>query len=372
MCNKAHELNYLSKISKTFINRFHLTSKNIIQGERYLMEIEKEDLLLTIAIPTYNRKNLLKRALESIIPQLNHKIEVLVSDNASDDGTDEMMSESFPMVRYIKNETNKGWDYNFLQCYKKAKGKYVIILGSDDRMAAGCIDYLNDFLERNDCDTVFINYRFYDITKKEVYIKNGEWIKNYKAKQDIVTMNRNQFIKYAGHSITFISTSIVKKSLVANVANPERFFGTDFIHTCMMFEGVKGKETRFGVIMQPLIEANATTGDSEMSKKPDKTVTVFGKHMYWLFCNHAVECGFSKKQMKKVYWQYLHNHPFWRLLLSYKRNENMKAIENFWQDGYPVVKHFPSEWIKVILVALTPRCIINVMYKIYKTFKKDK
>ena len=70
------------------------------------MENEKTDLLLTIAIPTYNRKNLLKRALESVVSQLNPKIEILVSDNASDDGTDEMIAESFPMVRYIKNETD--------------------------------------------------------------------------------------------------------------------------------------------------------------------------------------------------------------------------------------------------------------------------
>ena len=336
------------------------------------MEIGKTNYLLTIAIPTYNRKELLKRALNSIIPQLNSQIEVLVSDNASDDGTDEMITEYYPMVRYIKNAKNMGWDYNFLQCYREAKGEYVIILGSDDRIATGCIDYLTDFLEGNDCDLVFINYRFYDITKKEVYIKNGEWIKDYKDKQDIVTTNRNQFIKYAGHSITFISASIVKKSFVANVANPERFFGTNFIHTCVMLESIKGKEANFGVIMYPFIEANATSGDSEMSKTPEKGITVFGKCMYWILCNHAVKCGFSKRQMKKVYQQYLHDYPFWRWFLSYKRNENTKAIENFWQDGYPVVKHFPSEWIIVMLVAITPRWAINMIYKIYKTFKKDK
>ena len=112
------------------------------------MEIGETEYLLTIAIPTYNRKELLKRALNSIIPQLNSKIEILVSDNASEDGTDELIAESFPMVRYIKNKINMGWDYNFLQCYREAKGKYVIILGSDDRISAGCIEYLRilDFM----------------------------------------------------------------------------------------------------------------------------------------------------------------------------------------------------------------------------------
>ena len=336
------------------------------------MKIEETTILLTIAIPTYNRKNLLKRALDSIVPQLNSKVEILVSDNASDDGTDKMIAEAYPMVRYIKNEVNVGADNNFLQCYREAKGKYVILLGSDDRLADGAIDYFTEFLEKNDCDLTFVNFRFYDVTKKNIYIKNGEYIKNYSDKQDIITDDRNQFITYASHSITFMSASIAKRSLLMGVKEPEQFIGTNFIHACLMLESVKGRKAKFGVIMQPFIEANATAGASELSKAPEKAITVFGKCMYSVFGDHAVKCGFSEKQMKEVYRQYLRDYPFWRTLLSYKRRGNIKAIENFWQDGYPVVKHFPSEWIKVMLVALTPRCIINVMYKFYKALKKDK
>ena len=105
------------------------------------MRNDNNEFLLTIAIPTYNRKNMLKRALDSIVNQLNPRVEILVSDNASNDGTDDMMAESYPMIRYIRNKTNMGSDKNFLQCYRKAKGKYVILLGSDDRLADGAIDY---------------------------------------------------------------------------------------------------------------------------------------------------------------------------------------------------------------------------------------
>ena len=334
------------------------------------METTKTEYLLTIAIPTYNRKNLLKRALDSIVPQMNPQIEVLVSDNASDDGTDEMIAKSFPMVCYIKNEVNMGWDYNFLQCYHKASGKYVILFGSDDRMAVGCIDYLTNFLEKNDCDLTFLNYRFYDATRKEVYIENSEAIKNHKTKYDIVTKDRNRFLKYAG--ITFISALVAKRSLLLKVKDPERFIGTNFIHTCIMLEAIKNKQPLFGVIMQPFIEANATGGQSEISKTPERQFEVFGKCMYHVICIKAVECGFQKKQMRKYYLRFLHSCPFWKSLLLYKRCGNVKALELFWQDGYPVVKQFPSEWIKVMLVAITPRWAINMIYKIYKTFKKDK
>ena len=336
------------------------------------MEKGTTDILLTIAIPTYNRKNLLKRALESIISQLNSRIEVLVSDNASDDGTDEMMAEYFPMIRYIKNETNMGADYNFLQCYREARGKYVILLGSDDRFADGALAYLTDFLERNDCDWVFVNYRYYDVTKREIYVKNSERIKGYSQKQDILTNDGNLFMKYANHGVTYMSASIVKKSLLPDASESEKYIGTYFIHTYVMLEAVNGKQALFGIIMQPSVENNATTGDNEIGKTPDKHFTVYGKCMYHALCIHAVNCGFQKNRMKKVYLQYLHDFPFWKVLLLNKRLNNSTVLESFWQDGYPVIKHFPSEWIKVMLVAITPRWVINVIYKIYKSYKKDK
>ena len=336
------------------------------------MNIENKDCLLTIAIPTYNRKNMLKRALNSIVPQLSSKIEILVSDNASNDGTDAMISENFPMVYYIKNELNMGADYNFLQCFREAKGKYILLLGSDDRLVDGALNYLTDFLETNNCDLIFTNFRKFDSTKKEAFIKESEHIKSYAEKQDILTTDRNCYISYAGHSITFMSASIVRREFILKVENPERFIGTYFMHTYIIFDSVRLNDALFGVIMQPLIEANATAGESELSKTPEKDITVFGKCMYALLCEHAVKCGFKKTQMRKIYLQYLHNYPFWLRLLSYKHKKNVNSINNFWQDGYPVVKHFPSEWIKVMLVAITPRWVINVIYKIYKSFKKDK
>lgn len=336
------------------------------------MEIEKTDILLTIAIPTYNRRNLLKRALESIIPQLNPKIEVLVSDNASDDGTDEMMGKYYPKIRYIKNKTNMGFDYNFLQCYREARGKYIILFGSDDRLAEGALAYLTNFLEKNDCDWLFVNYRYYDVTKREVYIKNSERIKDYVQKQDILTNDRNLFMKFANHGVTYMSANIVKRQLMSEVSNPDRFIGTYFIHTYIMLEAVKNKQALFGIVMQPFVENNATAGENEIGKTLDIYFTVFGKSMYHALCVHAEQCGFQKKRMKKVYLQYLYDFPFWKLLLSAKRKNNSAALENFRRDGYPVVKHFPSELIKVMIVTITPRCVIDMIYNIHDAIKKHK
>lgn len=49
--------------------------------------------ILTIAIPTYNRANYLKRALKSIAKQYDDRLEIIVSDNASLDDTEEVVRE---------------------------------------------------------------------------------------------------------------------------------------------------------------------------------------------------------------------------------------------------------------------------------------
>lgn len=63
--------------------------------------------ILTIAIPIYNRKALLKECLEHIIPQVQKHIGVIICDNGSDDSTKELMEtyyKEYSFMRYIKNK----------------------------------------------------------------------------------------------------------------------------------------------------------------------------------------------------------------------------------------------------------------------------
>lgn len=320
------------------------------------MSNENSNFLLTIAIPTYNRKRLLKRALESIVPQLNSNVEILVSDNASDDGTDKMMKSDFPNIRYIRNETNMGSDYNFLQCYREANGEYVMLLGSDDRFSIGALAYLTGFLVESNCDIVLMNYKQFDTEKEEVYIKNSEHIKNYKTKQDIVTEDRELFMKYADHSIGFMSATVIKKVLLSQVKEKDKFIGTYFIHTCLMLEAVKGKHVQFGIVMKPLIEQNVTDGDDEMSRSPEKFFEVWGKAMYWVYCEHAVACGFSKRQMKKIYIGVQRNN--WAVMIIRLKSEDNECLkQQFWKYGYPVLKKCPLFWLKTMPYYLVPEFV---------------
>src|SRR5579885_2083954 len=96
--------------------------------------------LCTIAIPVYNRAQLVRQALESALAQDLENTEILVIDNCSTDGTWETLHEySDPRLRLVRNPTNVGLFGNLNRCLELAEGKYLRILCSDDRLLPGCI-----------------------------------------------------------------------------------------------------------------------------------------------------------------------------------------------------------------------------------------
>ncbi|MEI0493738.1 glycosyltransferase [Brachyspira intermedia] len=92
--------------------------------------------LVSVIIPTFNRKDLLKIAIESVLKQSYSNIEIIVTDNASSDGTCYLMEDytvNNNCIKYIKRNENIGPHKNALYAYKEyAKGKYVFFLSDDD------------------------------------------------------------------------------------------------------------------------------------------------------------------------------------------------------------------------------------------------
>lgn len=115
---------------------------------------------LSIYIPTYNRKSFLKRQLEFIFNDAKEylsEIEVIVSDNASDDGTKEMVQE-FSIehdLTYYRNETNLGIVANAYLCEKYSNGEFLWTVGDDDFLRHGIVKKIFEII-RNYPDINFI------------------------------------------------------------------------------------------------------------------------------------------------------------------------------------------------------------------------
>lgn len=109
-------------------------------------------IMLSICIPTYNRQSLVAQTLEDLKWTLNvgMVIEIIVSDNASDDDTEQVVKEigrQFPHFRYVRQKRNVGGDKNALSVMRLVRGKYFVKLSDDDRLIQGPllaeIDYMN-------------------------------------------------------------------------------------------------------------------------------------------------------------------------------------------------------------------------------------
>ena len=90
--------------------------------------------LVTIGLCTYNRlKATLPQALASALAQSSHDVEVLVCDNASEDGTDVFMAtQTDPRLRYHRHPKNIGANANFNSALAMARGRYFLMLSDDD------------------------------------------------------------------------------------------------------------------------------------------------------------------------------------------------------------------------------------------------
>jgi glycosyltransferase involved in cell wall biosynthesis len=108
--------------------------------------------LVSIGLPTYNRADLLKRAIDSLLGQTYQNIELIISDNCSSDGTRklcERYAAADSRVRYHRQNENIGIIANGLYVIKEARGEYYMWASDDDWWNPKFIELLKNSLDRN-------------------------------------------------------------------------------------------------------------------------------------------------------------------------------------------------------------------------------
>lgn len=91
--------------------------------------------LVSIGMPVYNGAVYLEEALESLLGQSHPRLEILISDNASDDGTQEIcerFAASNACIKYVRQPTNRGPFANFNFVASLARGEYFMWAAHDD------------------------------------------------------------------------------------------------------------------------------------------------------------------------------------------------------------------------------------------------
>jgi glycosyltransferase involved in cell wall biosynthesis len=113
----------------------------------------------SILIPTHNRANLLRDAVESSLAQDYPNLEVIVSDNASNDDTQKVMKRfvNDKRLKYHRNSENLGIVGNWRRLlFEYAGGEYVKVLSDDDYLInRGHMSQAVELMSKNDLDIIF-------------------------------------------------------------------------------------------------------------------------------------------------------------------------------------------------------------------------
>jgi len=109
-------------------------------------EDQSVEIAVSIIIVTWNTKNILTNCLDSIYQTIdNLSCEIIVVDNASSDGSKEMLQERYPQVITIHNQVNRGFGAANNQAFAIMKGKFALLLNSDAILTPGAINKLYSF-----------------------------------------------------------------------------------------------------------------------------------------------------------------------------------------------------------------------------------
>ncbi|MBA3709672.1 MAG: glycosyltransferase family 2 protein [Planctomycetes bacterium] len=127
---------------------------------------------ISICIPTYRMAGPLRELLDSMLPRLHADIEVCISDNCSDDDTEQVVAEFLPKIptlRYQRLPSNSGFDANVFSAIAMASKQWCWLLSSDDWMTPEGLEAVESHIMASapDCSVILGN-------RKNIYIDMPE------------------------------------------------------------------------------------------------------------------------------------------------------------------------------------------------------
>lgn len=326
---------------------------------------------LSICIPTYNRKDFLKELIKSIIREDKEKeIEICISDNASTDGTEEMIKEFIENnvnIKYHRNSQNIGADLNYLKCVELATGDYCWLMGSDDALIKNSLKVIKEKISDNSNISIFLGNRIecnYNMEERRIrkWLDeniNKDIIVDFGKKEDKINYFNNS--KTIGAVFSYLSSIIVKKEDWDSIKYDENYTGTYYSHVYMLLS-ILLKNKKLMYIVNPIILCRGEN-DSFYDKSDPKKRFFIDFRGYDRFSNL-----FSDKDEKEKFLKILTRERPTRTLISlatfstseynYDEKELLKKI------GY---NEFIVDYILNFIYY--NKTFFKILYSIYKKIK---
>lgn len=284
--------------------------------------------ILSICIPTYNRSGYLYFTLKSIVEQKifqeTNDIEVVISDNCSDDLTErisKLFADKYPTkIKYNRNNENIG-DNNFKHALSLGTGEVLKLHNDNFSIIDGALDEIVELIK---------NFRE---EKPTIFFANG----NSPLNKDSMCKDLNEFLTAASYLTTWIAACSLWREDFEKLENFARNAHTNLSQTDIIFDmSASGKpfyiynKTTFegqGVLKKGGYNISKIFGKNYLSflkvhmanGKLDKKV--YENEKKRLLLNHIIPMRFSSSRREKG-WVFV-NDGFWRHL-----------IQDYWYNPY--------------------------------------
>lgn len=130
-------------------------------------------MLFSIVIPNYNKSDLLRKCIDSILPQINNNFEIIIVDNGSTVKCNFNYCE--PNIFFVYLKQNLGFSKAINIGIKQAKGDYVAILNNDTEVSPGWVESIIQGFEKNP-DIMYCTSKIKSLKNKELLDDVGDII----------------------------------------------------------------------------------------------------------------------------------------------------------------------------------------------------
>ena len=118
---------------------------------------------ISVVIPVFNVEPYLSECLDSILEQKNVALEVICVEDASEDGSKDILkryAKEGKRIRILENRKNRGLSYTRNRGLLSANGKYVLFVDSDDMLKENVLQELYQYAEANNLEGIVFDMEY--------------------------------------------------------------------------------------------------------------------------------------------------------------------------------------------------------------------
>lgn len=326
--------------------------------------------LLSICIATYNRAGYIGETIDSIIPQLNDRVELLVVDGASTDNTEDVMRryvEVDPRIRYIRLPAKGGVDQDYDKSIELAHGEYCWLFTDDDLLKAGAVEQVLLEIAKGH-SLIIINAEVWNLnfsTLISAYHLSG------RAHTVYDSHDFDDFFQHCVSYLSFIGAIVIKKDIWEN-RDKGSYFETEFVHIGVIFQ--KLLPTSIRVITKPYIKIRY--GNAQWTSRKFEIWMVKWPQLLWSF--NLISQTAKQRIVAREPWRKLRSLFIYRSLAAFNIAVLKKLISKYtvsylWLIIAACISLFPVKLASIIILKyylISGKTKDLMYYDLLETLKK--